>query len=160
METISDLKGRFPREGRVLWIGVAREPRGAIESVESVDVVEHTGIVGEHHAQKGNSKRQVTLIQSEHLGVIAALLGRESIDPELLRRNIVVRGINLVALKGCEFTVGDVRLKGTGPCVPCSRMEHNLGPGGYNATRGHGGLCAVVLEGGRISVGDAVRHTS
>jgi MOSC domain-containing protein YiiM len=125
--------------------------------VESAEVCAGTGIEGEHHAKSGRSKRQVTLIQAEHLPVIASIMKRDAIDPGLLRRNLVVSGVNLIALKERKFKVGEVLLEGTGPCDPCSRMEENLGPGGYNAMRGHGGITAIVLEGGTIKIGDQIR---
>ena len=107
--------------------------------------------------KKRKSKRQVTLIQAEHLPVVASILDRDApVDPELLRRNIVVSGINLLTLKDQRFRIGGVILEGSGPAVPCSRMEENLGPGGYNAMRGHGGITARVIEAGTIAIGDEV----
>ncbi len=96
------------------------------------------------------------IVQAEHLAVLGALLRRDPIDPALLRRNLVVAGVNLQALKGRRFRIGTAVLEGTGPCPPCSRMEETLGPGGYNAMRGHAGLNARVVEGGTIRLGDAV----
>jgi MOSC domain-containing protein YiiM len=107
-------------------------------------------------APGGSGKRGVTLIQAEHLPAIAALSGHGAIAPALLRRNLVVEGIPLVALKDRRFRVGDVVLEGMGPCDPCSRMEEALGPGGYNAMRGMGGICARIVEGGTFRRGDPV----
>ena len=83
---------------------------------------------------------------------------KEKIDPSLTRRNIVISGINLQALKEQQFSIGDeVVLETTGICHPCSRMEQNLGPGGYNAMRGHGGITTRVIKAGIIKKGDSVK---
>nr|MCU0888230.1 MOSC domain-containing protein [Rubritepida sp.] len=100
--------------------------------------------------------RQVTLIAAEHLAAIAAFLGRAALPPELLRRNLVIEGVNLLALKGRRFRLGGALLEHSGECHPCSRMEEVLGVGGYNAVRGHGGITARVLAGGPIALGDAL----
>jgi MOSC domain-containing protein YiiM len=115
------------------------------------------GLEGDRH--RGAGRRQVTLIQGEHLDVIAALLGLPpgAVRPEQLRRNLVVRGVNLLALRQARFRVGDALLEGTGTCDPCSRMEAVLGSGGFNAMRGHGGITARVLEPGQIGIGAEVR---
>jgi MOSC domain-containing protein YiiM len=87
---------------------------------------------------------------------IADFLGLPEVPPDLLRRNIVVSGINLLALKEKRFRLGTARLEMTGECHPCSRMEEIFGPGGYNAVRGHGGIAARVLEGGTVRLGGAL----
>lgn len=156
MHQIHDMPGVLPQVGRLVWIGAAPTRRAPLALVESATLQAGTGIDGEHHAKSGQSKRQVTLIQAEHLMVIASILKREAIDPGLLRRNLVVSGVNLVALKDRTFRIGEAILEGTGPCDPCSRMEENLGPGGYNAMRGHGGITTRVIQGGLIRVGDEV----
>ena len=105
---------------------------------------------------RGGGKRQVSLLQAEHLAVIARLVRRDVVAPELLRRNLVVEGINLMALRSTTFRIGAVHLQGTGACDPCSKMERALGTGGYNALRGHGGILARVLGDGVIRLGDEV----
>lgn len=90
------------------------------------------------------------------MAAIASYLGRETVGPDELRRNIVVRGINLLALKEKRFRIGGALLASSGECHPCSRMEAILGTSGYNAVRGHGGITVRILEGGEVGVGDAV----
>jgi MOSC domain-containing protein YiiM len=153
--TLARLFAQFPRAGRVEWIGVRPARNVPMREVASVKAQAHRGIVGDRYAG-GSGKRGVTLLLAEHLPAIAALSGHGGIAPALLRRNLLVSGIPLVALKGRLFRVGRVLLEGTGPCDPCSRMEEALGPGGYNAMRGHGGLTARIVEGGVLHVGDAV----
>jgi MOSC domain-containing protein YiiM len=154
--TLGAMLARFPRRGRVTWIGL-RPARGvSMHAVERAQAVAGRGLAGDRFSGGGNGKRGVTLIQAEHLPVIAALVARDVVKPETLRRNVVVSGLPLIALKGRRFRIGEVLLEGTGPCEPCSKMEIALGDGGYNAMRGHGGLCARVLEGGEFRVGDAV----
>ena len=148
----------FPRDGQVRWIGVRPQRRGVIDVRDQVEAIADIGLAGDHYRSRSSGKRQVTLIQSEHLAVVGALLGEEALDPARLRRNIVVSGINLLALKGCRFRIGDALFEASGLAHPCSRMEEELGPGGYNAMRGHGGLTARVIDGGVIRVGDSVSH--
>ncbi len=140
-------------QGRLDWIGLRTARRAPMEAVEAAEVTE-TGLVGDRHGAAG--KRAVTLIQSEHLPVIASLARRDDIAPAMLRRNLMVSGLNLTALNGRRIAIGAVELQITGPCAPCSRMQEALGPGGYNAVRGHGGWCARVVRSGAFAVGDAV----
>jgi MOSC domain-containing protein YiiM len=157
MKSIPELKDSLPQTGRVIWIGVRPERRGELQPLERVEATTQAGLAGDHNRRAGG-KRQVTLIQAEHLQGVGSMLGRnEAIPPGLTRRNIVVAGINLLALQGRRFEIGTALLEATGPCHPCSRMEENLGPGGYNAMRGHGGITARVLRDGDIALGDAVR---
>lgn len=128
-------------------------------ALEEATAIEGRGIEGDRVCLgPGGGKRQVTLIQSEHLPVIAALSGHAGIGPEATRRNLVVSGINLAALRTMRFAVGaEVILEGTGVCAPCSKMDETLGEGGFQAMRGHGGITARVVRGGVLRPGDTVR---
>lgn len=152
--SLRQLLRQFPRDGELVWIGLRPERRAALTTPTSV-AVDEKGLVGDRYAGRSGD-RAVTLIQAEHLPVVASLTGRAEVDPALLRRNLVVRGINLYALRKSRFRIGEVVLEGTGVCDPCSFMEASLGPGGYNAMRGHGGVTARVISGGEIAIGAPV----
>lgn len=142
--------------GRLEWIGLRPKRETAMHVVREAELRGGRGLTGDHTSERGSKKRQVSLIQAEHLPVIAALSGRDHVGAELLRRNLVVSGINLLALRSTRFRIGAALLQGEGTCDPCSKMEVALGIGGYNAMRGHGGILATVIEGGTIRVGDRV----
>jgi MOSC domain-containing protein YiiM len=146
------------RPGQLAWIGLRPARRAPILAPDSAILTTARGISGDHYDTRRDGPRQVTLIAMEDLAAIAAFLGRTEVAPELVRRNLVTRGINLWALKDRRFRVGAALLEGSGDCAPCGFMEENLGPGGYNAVRGHGGITARVLEGGEIRIGDVVER--
>lgn len=153
---MKQLLQKMPQIGVVEWIGVRPARREPIQVLESVEVNQQ-GLEGDRYNGPSDGDRMVTLIQQEHISAVASILGQDSIAPALLRRNIVVSGINLQALKKNEVQIGDVVFWVTGNCPPCSRMEENLGDGGYNAMRGHGGVTARVVSGGTIKVGSQVK---
>jgi MOSC domain-containing protein YiiM len=159
VRTIAELQGTVPQVGTLEHVLLRPARRAPPVDVEGADVLVGAGLDGDRQraGRRGPSRRQVTVLQAEHLEVVAALLGRDDpVDPAALRRNLVVAGIPVLALKGLRFRVGEVVLEGTGPCHPCSRMEEALGPGGYQAMRGHGGITAAVVTGGRVRRGDVV----
>ncbi len=127
-----------------------------MQVLTQVEALAGRGLAGDHYKGMATSTRQVTLIQAEHLLAVASFLNMPELDPALVRRNIVVKGINLLALKDKPFYVGEALLEMTGLCHPCSVMEQVLGEGGYNAMRGHGGITARIIGGGIIRVGDQV----
>ena len=169
MPDLRSLTSRFVRPGIVEAIYL-RPARGATAvAVDAAQAVIDRGLLGDRIAERtpttaGGGKRQVTLIQAEHLPLIARWSGLPRIDAASLRRNLVISGFNLLSARSLfadqvlHVAIGDeVALVVTGDCAPCSKMEDLLGQGGYNALRGHGGVTARVVRGGLITVGDAVR---
>lgn len=162
MKTQARLFARFLDDlpqGQLEWIGLRPARKEPMVVVESVEAIAGKGLWGDRRCQGSEgSARQVTIISVEYLDVIARLLKREAIDPALLRRNLVVSGVNLTALRHQRFSIGHVVLEASAQCHPCSRMTAVLGPHGVAAMLGHGGLCAKIIEGGSLAVGDALQH--
>jgi len=161
MKSPGRLLARFTQNlppGRLEWIGLRPGRKAPMQVVEEVMALAELGLEGDHRCQKSpGSARQLTLISAEYIGQIAHFLGRDAVAPELLRRNLVVSGINLTALRHQRFRIGEAEFEATALCHPCSRMETALGEGGVAAMLGHGGLCARILHSGRIRVGDQIQ---
>jgi MOSC domain-containing protein YiiM len=153
--SLKELFNTLPQQGTVEWIGLRPQRRATMETPSFAIAELDQGLRGDRYSGR-SGKRAVTLIQHEHLQVIASILGLTDCAPDLLRRNISVSGINLLSLKGKQFIVGDAILEYTGLCHPCSFMEEVFGPGGYNAIRGHGGITARVIKPGQFQLGSTV----
>lgn len=153
---LSALLSDHRQVGQIEWMSFRPAKHVEVSVCPSLWLSEEEGIIGDHYHGQSHL-RQVTIIQHEHLEVVKQLLNR-SVDPSLLRRNLAISGINVHALRKSRIRIGPtVILEGTGDCHPCSRMEKNLGPGGYQAMLGHGGITCKVIVGGEIKLHDQVR---
>lgn len=143
--------------GKLDWIGLRSERRGEVLVVDQAEAVVGLGLVGDHRMKKTpGSARQLTLISHEYIEAICRHTGHSSIDPRLLRRNLVISGMNMNLLRYQRLQIGEVILETNALCHPCSRMDEALGAGGTAAMFGYGGLCAKVIQGGVMRLGEAV----
>jgi MOSC domain-containing protein YiiM len=144
--------------GRVVALYVAPSAGEPVRSPEAVQLVAGVGIVGDRYTTRTGHwsddrwpDQQLTLVQEE----VADELG---LSPELLRRNVVTRGVSLAELIGVRFRIGDVAVQGVRTCDPCAYLERLVGRAGLASELGRAGpgLRAAVLTDGRITVGDPV----
>ena len=160
MKKRSNPLDRFARDlppGTLEWIGVRPERRADLLEPAQAMAIAGAGLEGDHRTKKTNgSSRQVTIISREYIAQIMHFTGRQELHPGLLRRNLVISGINLSALRYQRFEIGDALFEAGALCHPCSRMETALGKGGVAAMIGHGGLCCKIIRSGNIAVGEKV----
>jgi MOSC domain-containing protein YiiM len=143
--------------GKLEWIGLRTERRGQINIVEHAEAIVGLGLHGDHRCLKTpGSARQVSIISREYIHQVEQQMGMDFIDPALLRRNLVISGMNMNLLRFQRLQIGEAIFETSALCDPCSRMNENLGKGGAAAMFGYGGLCAKIIQGGLISVGDEV----
>jgi MOSC domain-containing protein YiiM len=130
--------------------------------VDSAQAIVDSGLEGDHRFENTlGSGRQVTLMSEEYIGQTEHFLAlsrstKQPVHPRLLRRNLVIKGINLDALRYQQFSIGGAIFEAGAICHPCLRMEELLGKGGIAAMMGHGGLCLKVIQSGKITLGDTV----
>jgi MOSC domain-containing protein YiiM len=155
IQTLAEMMEVLPQRGVVDWMGVRPARDEPMQAPQQIQAIMGKGLTGDRFKAK-KTNREVTFIQGEHIDALASMLGISPVQPATLRRNIVVRGLNLLALKGKAFQIGEACFEFTGLAHPCSKMEAALGPGGYNAMRGHGGITTRILRSGTFSVGDEV----
>ena len=124
-----------------------------------------TGIVGDRYfGRPAHRDAQVTVLAAEALEALAAELGVPAPDPLLARRNVVLRGAEVEALRGQEFALdcgeGEVRLRGGRPANPCAWLDAALGPGFHRGLRGRAGIRCAALTDGVLRLGPAVLRSA
>jgi MOSC domain-containing protein YiiM len=146
--------------GHLVGIYTATKAGAPMASHAEVRAVAGVGLEGDRYATKTGEfsereggGRQVTLIARE---AITAANEQVEIGEGETRRNLVTEGVDLDALVGKEFTVGDVLLVGVRDCPPCSYLQEITRPGVLRALHGAGGLRADVVRDGVIRVGDPI----
>jgi MOSC domain-containing protein YiiM len=145
--------------GRVEEILIAAAAEAAPRGVERATAVAGSGLEGDRYAARAGtfslnsapgSGHQITLVDAE-------LLDAAGVSASEARRNVVTRGIDLDALIGRRFAIGEVELAGRRRCEPCAHLERIARPGVLRDLVHRGGLRADVLVGGEIAVGDEIR---
>jgi len=97
----------------------------------------------------------VTLIAAEALDAAGAEHGVH-LHAGAARRNVETRGVDLLALVGRQFRIGEVVLRGNRACEPCRYLDRVTGQPAKTALAGRGGLRATVITGGALRGGDRV----
>jgi MOSC domain-containing protein YiiM len=124
--------------------------------VQEIECVAGSGIRGDRfYDYRDSYKGQITFFSLEVFERLAAHFGLTDKSPGVLRRNVIVSGIDLNELIGEEFAIQGVRLRGTAHCKPCYWMNQAVAGGAEEFLQGNGGLRAQVLTDGTIAVGDA-----
>lgn len=153
-----------PRDhGRVELIAIAPVKEAPVTLVEEVQALAGRGLDGDRYETSAGTfsnpyslGHQLTLVEAEEIESLELPSGRR-LAPEEARRNIVTRGIDLNALVGQTFTVGQAECIGRRLCEPCAHLQRLTEPGILRGLVHRGGLRADILRSGRIAVGDEIR---
>ncbi len=151
-------------QGRLLHIHIAPEAGAAMQALLRAVLIPGTGIAGDRYAT-GRGKysaipdiREVTLIEAETLEALARDHG-VTLDVHEHRRNLTVTGVPLNHLVGQQFRVGGVVLEGGRLNTPCRYLDLLTGKAVCDLMVHRSGLNCRVVQGGEVSVGDAVSET-
>jgi MOSC domain-containing protein YiiM len=147
--------------GVIEAIYIAREQGSPVERLEEIEAQKGCGLEGDRYCSgMGHWSRfgrdcEVTFVEAEDLDRIQAEPGLRVKNGEH-RRNVVTRGVSLSDLRRARFRVGEAIFGYGKPCSVCRHIERLTEKGMTQALKGRGGMCAKVLQGGRIRQGDAV----
>jgi len=148
--------------GRVEAIHIALEAEGEMVAVPEATAIAGVGIEKDRYAKSAGTfsswpkDHEFTLIEAEAIEAMNTLPGI-SLATGASRRNVTTRGVSLNGWIDKEFTIGEVRCRGTRLCQPCAHLQKLLGIEELvKIMHDRGGLRAVIIGGGTIRVGDMI----
>ena len=142
-------------QGRVEAIFISARRGDLPHPVESATAVAGKGLEGNRYFDTGRPEQELTLVEAEQLEYALAEHGLE-IDAAASGRNVLTRGVDLNALVGKRFRLGEAECRGIELCEPCTTLEARTAPGAIKALVHRAGLNAEILSGGELRTGDAV----
>ena len=126
-----------------------------IVDCQEITLVEGRGVENDRFFDyEEDYKGQVTLFDYATYEKVMMEFELQDLEPSAFRRNVVVKGVDLNALIGEEFTLGGVRLSGSQEAKPCYWMDEACGPGVEKFLKGFGGLRCRILSGGKLAKGN------
>jgi hypothetical protein len=150
-------------QGTVEVIALTPQATGDMQVVEHARAFANRGLEGDRYAAKAGTFTpandtirgyDLTLIEAEVLDSLTLLDG--TVEYAAARRNIVTRGIDLNALVGRRFRIGNVECLGQRLCEPCSHLERLTTKGTLRALIHRGGLRVDVLSDGDVTTGASI----
>jgi hypothetical protein len=145
--------------GVVETLVIASDAEGPATSIAEAQLLRGRGMAGDRYA-RGEGTFSDPASSGHDLTLIAAeVLEELELKPEQARRNVVTRGVDLDALIGRRFWIGEVECYGQRRCEPCAHLQRLGPPGVLRALVHRGGLRADLLSSGSIRVGDSVKES-
>lgn len=150
--------------GKVAAILIAPSPAASMTAVDSARAVPGRGMEGDRYFLNAGTfsptpqkpDYELTLIEQEQIEAFALASGLPFTAAQA-RRNIVTRDIALNDLVGCEFSIGEVRIRGIRLCEPCNYLAKISYPETLKGLVHKGGLRAQILTEGTLRTGDIIR---
>tara|TARA_Y100001958_G_C21019760_1_gene396733 strand:- start:10 stop:456 length:447 start_codon:yes stop_codon:yes gene_type:complete len=143
---------------KVFKLGIAKENNQEIKELESIEVIENQGIVGDRHIKEFNDPyNQLTMIESENIDYYNYKYGL-NIPYINFRRNIITKGIQLNELVGKKIMIGNVKVEGIDLCRPCRHLTETLNQ--KNILKEfirRGGIRCKILSSSKIYTGDKIK---
>jgi MOSC domain-containing protein YiiM len=145
--------------GQVAGIFIAAASGGPVEARGEVRAVAGRGLEGDRNfydeTDGHDPADEITLIATEGLERARAE-HRLDLVPGEHRRQVVVEGVDLLALVGRTVRVGEVEVAVVADNPGCRHLQDMVGKPVLRGLRRHGGVRGEIVTGGMLHVGDPV----